>query len=152
VDAGLTAVCIKPNKDPCRGAILNVLQDFSSRFNWPILPTVDRPIFLQLIRCALALVGNSSSGMVESAAVDAVVLDIGDRQKGREHSPNVIHMPPTRSLIESAISRLQGEQGLADSLRSAKCVFGDGCAAERIASVLAEMDLSKTRRIKLNEY
>jgi GDP/UDP-N,N'-diacetylbacillosamine 2-epimerase (hydrolysing) len=152
VDAGLTAVCIGPNADPGRQAISRALADFSCRHNWTIVPTVDRPVFLRLIADAVALVGNSSAGMVESAAVKAVVLNVGNRQRGREHSANVVHLPQDRRAIGQALRRLRNDEAFAASLRAAECVFGDGRAAERIVDVLAGMDLSDERRIKLNEY
>ena len=150
--AGLRAVCLEPNADPGRTAVRNALRDFSSAHNWPIAPTVDRPVFLGLIRCAVALVGNSSAGMVESAAANAAVLDVGARQAGREHSGNVLHVPAEASRVAQALKRLRQEPELSASLRSAPCVFGDGQASRRIAEVLARVDLAAARRIKLNEY
>jgi len=150
--AGLTAVCLGPNADPHRDVIWQALRHFSSVHNWPIHETIDRRVFLALMREATALVGNSSAGMVESAAVDAVVLDVGSRQRGREHSANVIHVSAERRAVERTLLRLMSDKAYAASLRSAKCVFGDGLAARRIASVLAEMELSEQRRTKLISY
>ncbi|NOU48467.1 MAG: UDP-N-acetylglucosamine 2-epimerase (hydrolyzing) [Bacteroidales bacterium] len=48
------------------------------------------------------ILGNSSSGIIEAATFGIFVLDIGDRQKGRLTSGNVIHVPfDSRSIIES---------------------------------------------------
>ena len=149
---GLTAVLIGPNPDVGSDAIRDVLQKFSSLYNWPIVPSVDRRIFLRLMADAIALVGNSSSGMVESAAVDAVVVNVGARQNGRQHSANVIDVGPRRERIAAALRRLRTDPPWRASLRAAPCVFGDGHAAGRIADVLAAMDISNQRRIKLNEY
>lgn len=152
VDSGLTALCLEPNADPHRQIVMAVCRDFSRQHNWPILPNVERRIFLRLIRSAVALVGNSSSGMIESAAVGAVTLNVGRRQQGREHSANVIHLPADRAEIGRWLVRLREDSALAASYRSATCIFGDGRAARRIAEVLARMELSAARRVKLNEY
>jgi len=90
--------------------------------------------------------------MIEAAAVDAVVINVGNRQVGREHSQNVIHLPGKRRAIEQALRRLQTDEGFSRSLRTAKCVFGDAQAGPRIAAVLVRMDMSDTQRVKLNEY
>lgn len=150
--AGLRAVCIGPNGDPGREAILSVVSRYSRVQDWPIVPVADRQAFLGLMRSAVALVGNSSAGLVESAAVGAAVVNVGPRQSGREHSGNVVHVPARREAVASALRRLRDEPGYADSLRSAPCVYGDGRAGRRIADVLATMDLSAATRIKLNEY
>jgi len=151
-EAGLAAVCLEPNGDPGREAIRSVLRKFSSHHGWPILATVGRPVFLRLIRDAVALVGNSSSGMIESAAVGAVAVNVGDRQRGREHGGNVVHCPAERGPITAALRRLVTDGQWARALRAAPCPFGDGRAAVRIAEVLATLDLSPSRRIKLNTY
>ncbi len=151
-DAKLTAVSIEPNMDEGRQIVLGVLRDFSHRHKWPIFPTVDRRIFLRLIQAALALVGNSSSGMIESAAVGSVVLNIGPRQSGREHSANVIDCKADRKTIADWLIRLRDDKELARQYRGANCIFGDGRASVRIAEVLAKMKLSPARRVKLNEY
>lgn len=151
-EAGLSAVLVGPNSDPGWGAVWNLLRDFSSRWNWPIVPTVDRPVFLRLMHDAVALVGNSSAGMVESAAVGAAVVNVGPRQEGREHSANVVDVPAEPAAIAGVLRRLQTQEGFATSLRAAECIFGDGRASQRIAQALAAMPLSAGRRIKLNEY
>ncbi len=151
-DAGLRALLVGPNADPGAGAIWQMWQQFSREKNWPIVPTVDRPVFLALLRQAVALVGNSSAGMVESAAVDAVVIDVGRRQHGREHSDNVVHVAGGRAAIAAALTGILDRPDEAQRLRSAPCRFGDGRAGERIAAALAEMDLDPAYRIKLNTY
>jgi GDP/UDP-N,N'-diacetylbacillosamine 2-epimerase (hydrolysing) len=152
VDAGLKAICIEPNPDPGREAVVTAIRKFSSRLNWPISATVGRRIFLRLIHDAVALVGNSSAGMIESAAVDAVVVNVGDRQRGREHSGNVVHVAVDRTAIAETLGRLQTDHRWCDELRAAPCVFGDGRASGRIADVLAHVELSGANRTKLNEY
>lgn len=150
--ARLRAVCIGPNSDPGREAIRETLGRFSREQNWPILPTVDRRVFLRLIGEAVALVGNSSAGMVESAAVGAAVVNVGPRQAGREHSGNVLHVPARAAEVAAALRRLRDEPDFAGRLRAAPCVFGDGLAGRRIADVLATMDVTERQRIKRNEY
>ncbi len=152
VNADVTAVCLGPNADAGRDAIWGALRDFSSRRNWPICPSVARRAFLGLMREAVALVGNSSAGMIESAAVGAAVLNIGPRQSGREHSGNVVHLPAEREAIGGVLRRLTDEPAFAAELRSAKCIYGDGRAASRIVAELAGMGLADCRRTKLIEY
>jgi UDP-hydrolysing UDP-N-acetyl-D-glucosamine 2-epimerase len=148
-DSGLRAICLEPNSDPHRQIVLGVLRHFSRQLNWPILPNIERRIFLRLMGSAVALVGNSSAGMIESAAV---VLNVGRRQQGREHSANVIHVAADRQVIGRWLIRLEEEPALAGTYRRAACIYGDGRSSRRIAEVLLAMELSAARRVKLNEY
>ena len=62
-----------------------------------------RPLFLALLRDAAALVGNSSSGIIEAATFGTPVLDIGPRQTGRERSGNVVHVPCRSAPIKDEL-------------------------------------------------
>src|SRR5262245_28529831 len=79
------------------------------------------------------LVGNSSAGLIEAAAVGLPAVDIGPRQNGRERCANAVHV------------EYETRDAVAEGLRQARLLrrgpishpFGDGRAGERIASVLA---------------
>lgn len=55
--------------------------------------------YFTCMKYAKLLIGNTSSGIVEAASFDKYVLNIGDRQKGRLCSDNVIHLPYDSHLI-----------------------------------------------------
>ena len=52
---------------------------------------------------AAAVVGNSSSGIIEVPSFDVATIDIGMRQKGRLAAKSVIHCAPSKSDIVHAI-------------------------------------------------
>jgi GDP/UDP-N,N'-diacetylbacillosamine 2-epimerase (hydrolysing) len=62
--------------------------------------------YLSCMQFVDAVVGNSSSGIVEAPSFRIATIDIGDRQKGRITSDSVIWCPPTRSGIRGALKRL----------------------------------------------
>ena len=79
--------------------------------------------YFSLMSCARAMVGNSSSGIVESGSFQLPVVDIGDRPKGRLAGPNVTHVEP----IASAILGAQGNQfWIRASIKGMKNPYGDG--------------------------
>ena len=85
---------------------------------------------------AAMMIGNSSSGILEAASFGLPVINIGDRQKGREVSPNVIQADGTGEALTSAITRAQSAAFKA--LCAAKeNVYGDGHAAEKIVGAVA---------------
>ncbi|MFN0132079.1 MAG: UDP-N-acetylglucosamine 2-epimerase [Phycisphaerales bacterium] len=80
------------------------------------------------------VVGNSSAGLIECAALGVPVVDIGSRQAGRERAGNVVHAEEHGEAVLRAI-------GVARGLRLAEMEhpFGDGRAGERVAAALAQV-------------
>jgi UDP-N-acetylglucosamine 2-epimerase (non-hydrolysing)/GDP/UDP-N,N'-diacetylbacillosamine 2-epimerase (hydrolysing) len=87
--------------------------------------------YLNLMRRAAAVVGNSSSGLYEAPSFDVPTVNIGRRQEGRLRAKSVIDCPPERKAIGAAIQK-------ALALRPEGTVnpYGDGEAAARIVAVL----------------
>jgi hypothetical protein len=63
-------------------------------------------------------------------------VNIGTRQSGREHGPNVVHAPYDRDAIEAAIRKQ-----IAHGRYERSTMFGDGKAGERIAKILGDAEL-----------
>ncbi|MDP6346472.1 MAG: UDP-N-acetylglucosamine 2-epimerase [Alphaproteobacteria bacterium] len=98
--------------------------------------------YARLIANAACLVGNSSSGLREGAFLGTPTVDVGSRQAGREHGPNVVHAPHDGGEIERLI-RQQIEHGRYPS----SAMFGDGRAGELIAAHLAENQISIQKQL-----
>lgn len=65
--------------------------------------------FTALKHCSFAL-GNSSSGIIEVASFGKYALNIGDRQKGRAHSGNVLHAPYNLELMKNQVQFIEGKE------------------------------------------
>jgi len=91
---------------------------------------------------AKAMVGNSSSGLIEAPTLELPVVNIGDRQAGRLRARNAIDAPAESDAIVAAI-RQATDPALRKSLAGLENPYGDGNATERIVSVLREVELSK---------
>ncbi len=103
--------------------------------------------YWSLLAYADLLVGNSSSGIMETPSLSLPTVNVGIRQKGREQARNVINAAPKTDAILQAI-----EKGLsADFQKSLKGMtnpYGDGHASERIAEILCGVTLSDELLIK----
>jgi len=86
---------------------------------------------------AAMMIGNSSSGILEAASFGLPVINIGDRQKGREVSPNLIQTNGTLKDLKAAIEKAQ-DPAFKSLCEQRENVYGDGQAAEKIASAVAE--------------
>jgi len=87
--------------------------------------------YLNLMRRAAAVVGNSSSGLYEAPSFDVPTVNIGRRQDGRLRASSVIDSPPERAAIGAAI-----QKALALAPQGTVNPYGDGQAASRIVAVL----------------
>lgn len=97
--------------------------------------------FLALLRESLCLVGNSSVGIRESAFLGVPVVNIGDRQQGRERGPNVKDVPWEEAAIEAALA-----EQIAHGSYVSSNIYGDGHAGPRIAQCIADAAPGYTKR------
>jgi len=94
-----------PNDDAGGRVILTKMQEYSNRYNnIQILPPLSsRELFASIMSHSGVLVGNSSSGVVEAMSLGLPVVNIGDRQAGREHLACMINVEYDRLAISNAI-------------------------------------------------
>lgn len=96
------------------------------------------------------MIGNSSSGIIEAASFGIPVINIGDRQKGREQSKNVINCSLDSNEICTAINELRN-QGRLNSLRKAKNVYFREGTSKNILNKLEETNFSSLKTKKFFE-
>ena len=146
--AGLPCVFTYPNADPSGRQIIAAVRAFCERHpSSRLLVNAGQRGYFSLMARARAMVGNSSSGIVEAASFHLPVVNVGDRQRGRLRPANVIDVPPARAAIRAAISEAVGEAFRA-RWRDLRNPYGDGHAARRIVERLAEVDLTGRVLIK----
>jgi len=103
--------------------------------------------YFTLMSCAAAMVGNSSSGLIEAPSFGLPVINIGPRQQGRLRAGNVIDAPCEAAAIAAAIHRATNSD-FRSSLRGLVNPYGDGLASERIVGRLAECNLDSDLLVK----
>lgn len=101
--------------------------------------------YLSAIQFVDAVVGNSSSGLVEAPSFKTGTINIGDRQKGREKASSVIDCDVGKESIENAFKRLYSPN-FKRGLKNTKNPFGDGHSSERIVGILKKIDLKNLIR------
>ena len=99
------ALLANPNDDAGGRVILSMMREYASRYPKLKLlpPPASREIFASIMAHAAALVGNSSSALVEAMSVSLPVVNIGVRQHGREHQACWINVTHDREAIREAI-------------------------------------------------
>jgi len=86
---------------------------------------------------AAMMIGNSSSGILEAASFGLPVVNIGDRQKGREVSTNVIQTAGIVSDLTAAITKARSAE-FRSLCAARENVYGDGKAADKIVGAVAD--------------
>jgi len=97
--------------------------------------------FLSWQRVVTVLLGNSSSGIIEAVSAHLPVVNVGDRQKGRLRSGNVIDVPYDTDAIRGAIAEASSPS-FHSRISSIRNAYGDGHAAEKIVEILQSIDIS----------
>jgi UDP-N-acetylglucosamine 2-epimerase (non-hydrolysing)/GDP/UDP-N,N'-diacetylbacillosamine 2-epimerase (hydrolysing) len=102
-----------------------------------------------LLTQANLMIGNSSSGIMETASLKLPTINIGIRQKGREQAKNIIDVDANTEEISSAIDKALSTKFI-ESLQNLENPYGDGQAAEKIYKVLSEIEINDRLLFKKN--
>jgi len=139
---GKRSIIIYPNTHAGGRAIIEEYETLQSNDAFSIHKTVPRADYLSLLNYTNCLIGNSSSGIIEAPYFRTPAVNIGNRQKNRERAGNTIDVPHTREAIVTAVEKSLSVQFVA-SLKDIQSPYGEGYAGEKIASVLAEIDINQ---------
>jgi UDP-N-acetylglucosamine 2-epimerase (non-hydrolysing)/GDP/UDP-N,N'-diacetylbacillosamine 2-epimerase (hydrolysing) len=127
-----------PNADTNGRVIINLIQEYIASHNRArAVQNLGSQAYYSFLRKIPALVGNSSSGMVEAASFELPVLNVGDRQSGRLAPANVISVAADAKSIRQGLELALSPEFRA-GLRGLTNPYGDGGAAKRITTVLLE--------------
>ncbi len=107
--------------------------------------------YLSLMKFSRFVLGNSSSGIIETPAFRIPTVNIGDRQRGRLQSKSIINCGEDMESIISAISKALSEEHMAVS-RSVVSPYGDGNAASRIAKTAVDYVMNGNIDLKKHFY
>jgi GDP/UDP-N,N'-diacetylbacillosamine 2-epimerase (hydrolysing) len=152
-DLGLPSVFTYPNQDAGHQAIIDRLHDYAERHpQLRVRPSLGHRLYAGTLAAASAVVGNSSSGLIETTLFGVPTVNVGDRQKGRERAENVIDVPCERQAIRDALDRCIGDDHFRARAKACSKPYGDGRAGERIADVIAGLSTNQSLLRKQMTY
>jgi len=137
-----------PNADTNGRIITRMIEEFVN--NHPraqIVPNLGIEGYFSLMACAGAMVGNSSSGIIEAPSFKLPVVNIGSRQKGRICGKNVLDVGYSRVEVREAITRAISPEFRAGLINLVN-PYGNGHAAEKIVRKLKEITLGSELLVK----
>jgi UDP-hydrolysing UDP-N-acetyl-D-glucosamine 2-epimerase len=103
--------------------------------------------YWSLLRNTDLMIGNSSSGIMETPSFALPTVNVGMRQQGRERARNILDATPDRTDILAKVEIARSEQ-FRRSLERMQNPYGDGHASETIVSVLTSVPLGEELLIK----
>jgi UDP-hydrolysing UDP-N-acetyl-D-glucosamine 2-epimerase len=145
---GLPVVFTQPNADAGGRRIGCLIDEFVA--SHPLARGVDNlgtPGYFSLMRVAAAMVGNSSSGIIESPSFALPVVNVGTRQSGRVRAANVIDVGNSADAIFEGIDRAI-DPAFRASLSGIVNPYGDGQASGAIVERLRTVALDQRLRVK----
>jgi len=146
VDYGI--VFTYPNADTQGRLIIEMIREFAVRHERAqVAVNLGMPAYLSLMSYVVAMVGNSSSGIIEAASFKLPVVNIGNRQRGRVHGKNVTDVGYSRAEILRGIVKATSQDFRA-SLADLVNPYGDGHAAERIVDKIKRVELDEQLLLK----
>jgi len=134
-----------PNVDAGSDRISKAIRVFRETRNIPhvyFFKNLAPEDFLRLLKGARCLVGNSSVGIREGSYLGVPMVNVGSRQLGRERGGNVTDVGYDRRAIEAAV-----HASSSNGRRPSSTLYGDGRAGERIAGLLASVELTTEKQI-----
>ena len=104
--------------------------------------------YLSAMKYCEMVIGNSSSGILETPSFNKPTINIGDRQKGRICAKSVISCEPDKHSIINGIDKARSQQFL-DEIANQVSPYGDGETSEKIVTVIK--DFLDNNRINLKK-
>jgi GDP/UDP-N,N'-diacetylbacillosamine 2-epimerase (hydrolysing) len=104
--------------------------------------SMGQQLYLSVMQYVNAVVGNSSSGIIEAASLKVATINIGDRQKGRIQPHNIINCSIEQNDIKKAFEKVK-LSSFKKNLQELENPYGSGNTASSIITILKGIDLKK---------
>ena len=147
-ELGIKTILSYPNSDAGGQQMIRAIQEYKKL---PILyaaKNIPRLEFVNLMRRASCLLGNSSAGIMEAPLLKLPVINVGNRQSGRLHAENVQFVAHDKDCIIEAIRRAIFDPDYRKTVSECSNPYGDGRSSKRIADILAKIPINNNLLIK----
>lgn len=129
-----------PNQDNGGLEAQAVLKEYAQRYpQLKLQPSLGRLWYLNVLKHSVAVIGNSSSGLLETAYWGIPCINIGPRQQGRERGQNVIDVPHNTADIAACVAQLLHDADFVQQYRNTQHPFGEGRTSEKIIDTLLNL-------------
>jgi UDP-hydrolysing UDP-N-acetyl-D-glucosamine 2-epimerase len=134
-------ILIYPNADAGSRKMIDVIKEYEGFSFITTFKSIPHIEYLSIMKIANVIIGNSSSGIIESPSFDLPTINIGCRQQGRERAENVIDVQYNREQIISAIQKAVYDKDFRKQLINCKNPYGSGNTGRKIADILSKIKI-----------
>jgi GDP/UDP-N,N'-diacetylbacillosamine 2-epimerase (hydrolysing) len=132
VDSEYSILVTMPNADTMGSVIRSSLYDAAEKNkNITLVESLGSKGYYTALKQCFLVLGNSSSGLIEAASFGKYVINLGNRQLGREAGKNVIHCKIDKLEVLQAINSVKELPEL-----GSENIYGDGNASTKIFNIL----------------
>lgn len=135
----LQVIITKANADAGGNRINKLIDNYVSqrRDKCVAFESLGQLRYLSVMKYCDFVIGNSSSGIIETPAFKKPTINIGDRQKGRVQAKSIINCNPIKSDIINAINTALSNEFI-KSLEYMDNPYGDGKTSDKIVSEIVK--------------
>lgn len=137
----------KANADT-EGRIINkVIDDYveKNRHKAIAYASMGQLLYLSTMQYVDAVVGNSSSGIIEAPSFKVATVNIGDRQKGRIRAKSVIDCGYDKDEIVKSIKKAISKD-FKESIKNVENPYGNGSASEKIVEIIKQIEIKDLKK------
>jgi len=133
---------IYPNTDPGSYDIISEIGKYKDNPKMNFFKNLAHLEFVNILRNASALIGNSSMGILEAPYYKLPVINIGNRQKGRLNAGNVEFVKYDKDLILKSLYKACFDNKYRKKISNLFNPYGDGHASDKIVKILSSIDIN----------
>jgi UDP-hydrolysing UDP-N-acetyl-D-glucosamine 2-epimerase len=137
-EINIPSIVILGNSDAGSKKIVKLLKNSQIK-EYSNVPYVD---YINLLQHSAALIGNSSSGIIEAPFLHIPTINIGTRQEGRLRSESVIDVEYNKNKIKNAILNIISDKKFLKKIKKQKQLYGTGNSSKKIVKILEELNLN----------
>lgn len=133
----------KPNADTEGRKIIKLIEEFVKENNHKAISftSLGQLNYLSIMQYVDAVVGNSSSGIIEAPSLKVPTINIGDRQKGRIRAKSIIDCKGSEEDIKEALDIIFDKK-FRETIKNISNPYGDGNSARKIKNILKHSKIS----------
>jgi GDP/UDP-N,N'-diacetylbacillosamine 2-epimerase (hydrolysing) len=136
-------VIIYPNNDMGSEEIIKEIREAEGMPFIKIFQNLTHDFYVNLLRHADVLMGNSSSAMIEAPKIKLPAINIGVRNTGREHAENVIFVEADKIKIIEAVKKCFYDEKFKIRVKNCKNPYGEGGASDKILKIIGQLEINK---------
>lgn len=142
-ELGFNTIIIYPNADAGGRKMIKVIEKYRKYPFIQIYKSIPRDDYLGIMKITSVMVGNSSSGIIETPIFHLPVVNIGSRQEGRERANNIIDVEYNKNQIKKAVRTALYDKKFLKQVKNCKNPYGNGKAGVKIVKILEKIKIDK---------